>query len=52
MLIRRIALNLLVIIGLSASSANAEKLIIAAAADLKFAMDEIIAGFNKSLSGD
>jgi molybdate transport system substrate-binding protein len=52
MVIRRIALSLLVIIGLTASSAHAEKLIIAAAADLKFAMDEIVTGFNKTHSGD
>jgi len=52
MVIQRIALNLLVIIGLSASFAHAEKLTIAAAADLKFAMDEIVTGFNKTHSGD
>jgi len=41
-------LKLLVIIGLTASSASAEKITIAAAADLKFAMEEIVTGFNKS----
>jgi len=34
------------------SAAHAEKITIAAAADLKFAMDEIVAGFNKNHSGD
>ena len=37
---------------LFATSAHAEKITIAAAADLKFAMDEIVAGFNKTHSGD
>ena len=36
---------------LLATAARAEKITIAAAADLKFAMDEIITGFNKSSSG-
>ena len=35
-----------------APAAHAEKITIAAAADLKFAMDEIVAGFNKNRSGD
>jgi molybdate transport system substrate-binding protein len=33
-------------------TAHAEKITIAAAADLKFAMDEIVTGFNKNHSGD
>ena len=37
---------------LFAPAAHAEKITIAAAADLKFAMDEIVAGFNKNRSGD
>ena len=37
---------------LVASTAHAEKITVAAAADLKFAMDEIIAGFNKNHFGD
>ncbi len=41
-----VALSILV-----ATSAHAEKITIAAAADLKFAMDEIATGFNKSHSG-
>ena len=36
---------------LFATSAHAEKITVAAAADLKFAMDEIVTGFNKSHSG-
>lgn len=44
-------LKILVIIGLTSSPAYAEKITIAAAADLKFAMDEIVTGFNKSHSG-
>ena len=44
-------LKILVIVGLTSSSAYAEKITIAAAADLKFAMDEIVTGFNKSYSG-
>lgn len=51
MVIVRIVLNLLVIIGLTTASAHAEKITIAAAADLKYAMDEIVAGFNKGHSG-
>lgn len=34
------------------STAHAEKITVAAAADLKFAMDEIVTGFNKNHSGD
>lgn len=34
------------------TTAHAEKITIAAAADLKFAMDEIISGFNKNHSGN
>src|SRR5512137_1817464 len=37
---------------LFATSAHADKITIAAAADLKFAMDEIVTGFNKTHSGD
>lgn len=36
---------------LLATTVHAEKITVAAAADLKFAMDEIVAGFNKSHSG-
>ena len=35
-----------------ATTAHAEKITVAAAADLKYAMDEIVTGFNKSHSGD
>jgi molybdate transport system substrate-binding protein len=48
----RTFLTVLAIICLTTSSASAEKITIAAAADLKFAMDEIVAGFNKNHSGD
>ena len=51
MVIVRIVLNLLIIIGLTTTSAHAEKITIAAAADLKYAMDEIVAGFNRGHSG-
>lgn len=44
-------LSVLIVFGLAASSAHAEKLTIAAAADLKFAMDEIVTLFKKSQSG-
>lgn len=37
---------------LIAATAHAGKITVAAAADLKFAMDEIVAGFNKDHSGD
>ena len=37
---------------LLATTAHAEKITIAAAADLKFAMDEIVTGFKKSHTGD
>lgn len=37
---------------LMATSAHAAKITIAAAADLKFAMDEIVTGFNKTHPGD
>ena len=50
--IRSIFLNVLVLVGLATSSAHAEKITIAAAADLKFAMDEIVTGFNKGHSRD
>ena len=50
--IRSIFLNMLVLVGLATSSVHAEKLTIAAAADLKFAMDEIVTGFNKGHSRD
>ena len=45
---------LLFIVGslLQANSAHAEKITVAAAADLKFAMDEIVTGFNKNHAGD
>jgi molybdate transport system substrate-binding protein len=43
---------MLVFIGVATSSAHAEKITIAAAADLKFAMDEIVTGFNKGHSRD
>lgn len=43
----RTFLVLLVCFGCAVSSAHAEKITIAAAADLKYAMDEIIAGFRK-----
>jgi molybdate transport system substrate-binding protein len=36
---------------LLATTAHAEKITVAAAADLKFAMDEIVSGFNKSHTG-
>jgi len=49
--IRGIFLNLLIISGLTAASAHAEKLTIAAAADLKFAMDEIVTGFKNRHKG-
>lgn len=45
----------LLFVGLSlmfATTAHAEKITIAAAADLKFAMDEIVANFKKGRSGD
>ncbi len=44
----------LLIVGslLLVSSAHAEKITVAAAADLKFAMDEIVTGFNKNHAGD
>ncbi len=45
-------LKLLVIILLTSSPASAEKLTIAAAADLKFAMDELVANFKKSQPGN
>ncbi|MBT0653569.1 molybdate ABC transporter substrate-binding protein [Geomobilimonas luticola] len=37
---------------LMATTAHAERITVAAAADLKFAMDEIVTGFNKIHSGD
>ncbi|MEI7816934.1 MAG: molybdate ABC transporter substrate-binding protein [Desulfuromonadales bacterium] len=37
---------------LIATNVHAEKITVAAAADLKFAMDEIVTGFNKSHPGD
>jgi molybdate transport system substrate-binding protein len=37
---------------LLSTAAHAEKITVAAAADLKFAMDEIVSGFNKNHSGD
>lgn len=37
---------------LMTTTAHAEKITVAAAADLKFAMDEIVAGFNKIYSGN
>lgn len=45
-------LKVLVIVGLTSSPASAEKLTIAAAADLKYAMDEIVANFKKSRPGN
>lgn len=44
-------LLLITILLLTTSVAHAEKITIAAAADLKFAMDEIVSGFKKSHSG-
>jgi molybdate transport system substrate-binding protein len=46
--------KLLVVVSslLISTIAHAEKITIAAAADLKFAMDEIVTGFNKNHSGD
>jgi molybdate transport system substrate-binding protein len=43
-------LKVLVIVGLIATNAHAEKLTIAAAADLKFALDEIVTSFKKNYS--
>ena len=45
-------LKILVVIGLTSSPAYAEKITIAAAADLKFAMDEIVKGFNQNHTGN
>lgn len=42
----------IIILLLSSASAHAESINIAAAADLKFALDEIISGFNREHSGD
>jgi molybdate transport system substrate-binding protein len=50
--LRSILLNLLVITGLTTATAHAEKITIAAAADLKFAMTEIVSGFKKNHPGD
>lgn len=44
-------LLLLIILGTTAQAMAAEKITIAAAADLKFAMDEIVTGFKKSHPG-
>lgn len=46
--------TLLIVVGclLLAPTAHADKITVAAAADLKFAMDEIVTGFTKSHSGD
>jgi len=46
--------RLLFVVGslLLSTTSHAEKITIAAAADLKFAMDEIVTGFNKNHSGD
>lgn len=44
--------KVLVIVGLVATNAHAEKITIAAAADLKFAMDEIVTSFKKNHSGN
>ncbi|MSN24996.1 MAG: molybdate ABC transporter substrate-binding protein [Geobacter sp.] len=49
---RSVLVVILVLVGLVASTASAEKITIAAAADLKFAMDEIVGGFNRNHSGD
>jgi molybdate transport system substrate-binding protein len=49
--VRSTFIQLLVILCLTASSAYAEKITIAAAADLKFAMDEIVTGFKKNQPG-
>jgi molybdate transport system substrate-binding protein len=49
--LRRVFLFVLVYFGCAVSSAYAEKITIAAAADLKFAMDEIITGFKKNQPG-
>ena len=45
-------LFLIISLLLIATTVHAEKITIAAAADLKFAMDEIVTGFNKNHSGD
>ena len=37
---------------LAATAAQAEKITVAAAADLKFAMDEVVAGFRKAHPAD
>jgi molybdate transport system substrate-binding protein len=43
--------TVVMILGMAASFAHAEKITVAAAADLKFAMDEIVSGFNKGHAG-
>lgn len=50
MMFTRIAV--IIILLLSSASAHAESINIAAASDLKFALDEIISGFNREHSGD
>ncbi len=50
MMFTRIAVIILLL--LSSASAHAESINIAAAADLKFALDEIISGFNREHTGD
>jgi molybdate transport system substrate-binding protein len=50
--LQRKFLAVLFFIGLTTSSAHAEKITIAAAADLKYAMDEVVAAFNKNRNGD
>lgn len=42
----------ILLLAISASAARAEKITIAAAADMKFAMDEIVSGFNRENAGD
>lgn len=48
---KQFKLLFVVLLLLVATTAHAEKITIAAAADLKFAMDEIVAGFKKSRPG-
>jgi len=48
----RVRLFIVAVSLLMATTAHAEKITVAAAADLKFAMDEIVTGFNKNHSGN
>jgi molybdate transport system substrate-binding protein len=49
---KRVKLLIVALSLMLASTAHAEKITVAAAADLKFAMDEIVTGFNKNHPGD